>query len=154
MPLLIPILQSSPAEFLNRTEVSIGWRQWVESHDPLSNQTLLAEFGSLCQRIPVEAIRTLSPRLQEEVRRVCVRAGQADFGRACQLSTLLSRQSKTLAVFRSMQSVSSSQNEWSEVVTLLCGLYLATKLVKTLVKGRPQGSITREQAHVLPIQLF
>lgn len=123
----------SPKKSLRWTKV-----RWYRKTSTRGNQPV----WSLCQRVPVEAIRTLSPRLQEEIRRICVRAGQPDFGRACQVSTLLSRQSKTLAVFRSMQSVSSSRNEWSEIVTLLCALYLAAKLVKTLAEGRPQGSIT------------
>ena len=152
MSLLTPVLDSSPSDFLNRTQVSIDWRQWVESQDPLANQTLLTEFSILCPRFPVEAIGALNPRLQQEVRRVCARAAQLDFGRASYLvPALISRRSTALADFKPIQSISSPQNEWSEAVTLLCGLYLATKLVKTMAQGRPQGLLRLKQAQVLPI---
>ena len=112
-------------------------------HDPLANQTLLAKYGTLCQRVLVEEIGTLNPRLQQEVGIVYARAAQLNLGRASFLvPALISQWSTALTVLKSVhkpiQSISSPQNKWSEAVTLLCGLYLATNLVKTMTQSWPQ----------------
>ena len=152
MPLLTPILESSPSDFWNRTQDSIDWRQWVQLHDPLANETLLAEFRILCQRLPGDAVRALHPRLQREVRSICARARQLDFGRASELvPALVTRPRADLAMFQPMPSRSSPQNEWSEAITLMCGLYLAMKLVKTVAQCQPQSLIRLKQAQVLLI---
>lgn len=156
MSLFTPILESSPSDFFNRTLVSVEWRQWVESVDPLANRTLLAEYGNLCQRVLFEEIGTLNPRLQQEIEIVCARAAQLSLGRASFLVPAVASQwSTALSVIKSVhkpiQPMSSPQNEWSEAATLLCGLYLATKLVKTMIQSWPQGLIILEQAQVLPI---
>ena len=106
--------------------MSLDFRQWFESGDPLANQTLLAELGRFCQKAPVEAIEALkSPRLQRELKRAC----------AC-------------AVMRSTPPrQSNSLPEWIiEAFVLLCKLYIATKVVRVVAQGRLRGLIRLEQA--------
>ena len=130
----------------------MDWRQWVQSHDSLANETLLAEFYNLCLRYPVETLRKLHPPLQQEVKSTCALVGQPDFRRASELVTaLVTRPGADLLISGPMPSRSSPQNEWSEAITLMCGLYLAMKLVKTVAQGQPQSLIRLKQAQVLLI---
>ena len=91
------------------------------------NQTLLAELGSLCQKAGVEAIEALkSPRLQREVKRVYVRA---------MMQSMSSQQNEWSVWARAVMQWTSSP-EWSKAAALLCGLYLAKKLVSIVAQGR------------------
>lgn len=119
---------------LNRTELHVAFTKWQQARRTLpTEETFLLEIGNLCQRAGHEAIRDLEGRIREEVGRLCLHVSGYGFG--------ILPPNKAIAIFGPKPSP-SSQTGWSEVLTFLCALYIATHLRKTLSRRRPKDPVS------------